>query len=185
MRTHKLIAVLTTGIIVALAGTTLARNVTITIPMQEVGVRESARGEFYVVKFDLPVDLAGKRLDSVFLDFVVDASPTSEAEADATPLIAVYPLTAAATGPSLEYESDVPSVRPIAMGDEQKVRADITDIVKGWLADPSGNHGLVIGALDGPDVARVSIKSDGLAPGTTVRLTFFYQNRSGERVSKE
>jgi hypothetical protein len=180
-----LIAILAVCAVAVLAGTALARNATITIPLQQISMRESARGDSYVVKFELPADLAGKRLDSVFLDFVVDASPTSEAEADATPLITVYPLTAAATGPSLEYESAVPSVRPIAMGEDQNVQADITDIVKGWLASPSSNYGLVIGALAGPEVATVSLKSDALAAGTALRVTFFYQNRSGERVSKK
>lgn len=184
MHTHKLIATLAMGIVMAFADAALAKNMTIMLPMQQVDVRENARGDCYVVKFDLPIDLVGKRLDSVFLDFVVDTTPTSAAEADATPLIAVYPLMAAAAGPSLEYKSEVPSVRPVAMGEREKVRADITDIVKGWLADPSSNHGLVIGALAGPEVATVALKGDAF-DGAAIRVTFFYQNRSGERLSKK
>jgi hypothetical protein len=60
---------------------------------------------------------------------------------------------------------------------------DITGIVNGWIANPSSNHGLVIGALTGPDVGTVSLASAGLGPATAVRVTFFYQNRSGGRVS--
>lgn len=179
---RRVIGVLAAWIVVALAGMAFARNLTIKVPMQEIDVRSGARGDSYIVKFSLPADLTGKRLDGVFLDFVVDTSPTSEAEADATPFVAVYPLTAAATGQTLEYETDVPSVRPVSMGENQTVRVDITDIVKGWLVDPSSNHGLVIGALAGPEVGTVSLKSDAI-DGTALRVTFFYQNRSGERVS--
>jgi hypothetical protein len=61
---------------------------------------------------------------------------------------------------------------------------DITDIVKGWLSNPSSNHGLVIGALTGPNVATVSLQSSSF-DGAAFRVTFCYQNRSGERVSTE
>jgi hypothetical protein len=69
------------------------------------------------------------------------------------------------------------------MGEGRVMRVDITDIVKGWLANPSGNHGLVIGALTGPEVGTVSLESAGLGPAAAVRVTFFYQKRFGDRVS--
>jgi hypothetical protein len=167
----------------AVAGPAVAGSVTVTIPMEAVTVKSGERGECYIVKFDLPADLAGKRLDGVFIDFVVDASPRSEDEAEATRLVGVFPLTAEPTGATLQYESDIPSVHPIAMGEDRRVRVDITGIVNGWIANPSSNHGLVIGALTGPDVGTVSLASAGLGPATAVRVTFFYQNRSGGRVS--
>ena len=182
---HLLFGLLVVSAVVALAGVARAKNVTVTIPMENVKVKSNERGDCYVVKFEPPADIAGKRLDSVFLDFVVDASPRSEDEAEATPLVAVFPLTEVATGPSLKYDSDLPSVTPVAMGQDRKVRADITDIVRGWLTSPPTNHGLVIGALAGPDVGRVELRNNALSAGTALRVTFFYQNRFGNRVSKK
>jgi hypothetical protein len=69
------------------------------------------------------------------------------------------------------------------MGEGQRVVADITEIVRGWIETPSSNHGLVIGSLMGPKIGIVTLKSDGVAAGTTARITFFYQNRFGQRVS--
>ncbi|HET6349757.1 MAG TPA: hypothetical protein VFH88_11805 [Candidatus Krumholzibacteria bacterium] len=146
--------------------------------MQAVTTHEGARGDSYVVTFDLPADLVGKRLDTVLFDFVVDATPTSEAEAEGSPFVGVYPLTTAATGSSLQYKTDVPSVRPIVMGQGQKVQLDVTDVVKGWIANPSSNHGLVIGTPAGLDVAAVTLKS-----GTTLHVMFYYRNRTGGRLS--
>jgi hypothetical protein len=183
MRIHRIFRVLAASLLAAFASTAFAKNLTVTIPMQSVDARSGERGDYYVVNFDLPSDLAGKRLDSVFLDFVVDVSPTNEAVADATPLVGVFPLTETLTGANLKYESDVSSVRPVSLGESQKVRVDVTDVVKGWLANPSRNHGVVIGSLTGPSVGAVSLSDTALGPSVALRVTFFYQNRSGERVS--
>jgi hypothetical protein len=61
--------------------------------------------------------------------------------------------------------------------------ADITDMVRGWRASPSSNHGLVVGSLTGLEVGTVSLQNNALAASTALRVTFFYQNRFGERVS--
>jgi hypothetical protein len=68
------------------------------------------------------------------------------------------------------------------MRGNQNVRIDITQIVAGWLAAPSGNHGIVIGTLSGPSVGTISLRSTAMN-GFALRLTFFYQDRSGERMS--
>jgi hypothetical protein len=183
MQRHKLLVILAVCAVATLAGTAFAKNVTISIPMEDVAVKSGERGDCYVVKFTLPADLAGKRLDSVFLDFVVDASPANPEAAETALLVGVFPLTEAATDAPLRYLSDVPSVRPISLGENRPVRADITDIVRGWLANPSTHHGLVVGALTGPEVGTVELQDAVLGSGVAFRVTFFYQNRSGERVS--
>jgi hypothetical protein len=171
-----------TWLVVTTAGPVLSRSTILEVPVSNLSVHENARGTSYVVQFDLPEDLHGKRLDSVFLDFVVDASPTDETEADAAPLISAFPLTSSSAGGTLEYEGDGPTSRPVAMRGNQNVRIDITQIVAGWLAAPSGNHGIVIGTLSGPSVGTISLRSTAMN-GFALRLTFFYQDRSGERMS--
>ena len=100
-------------------------------------------------------------------------------------MVAVFPLTETFTGSNLAYESAAPTVQTVPVGENRPVKTDITDMVKGWLANPSSNHGVVIGALVGPQAGDMSLKSSALAANTALRLTFFYQNRSRERVSSK
>lgn len=183
MRTLRLWMVLLAAAAIAISSVAFGKNVTVSIPLKDVTVRSNDLGDYYVVRFDLPTEIAGKRLDSVFLDMVVDASPTNQAVEGATPILSVLPLTEAFAATKLSYTSNVPSVRPVSMGEGQKVRFDITETVRGWIAHPVTNHGLVIGALSGPPVGTASLKDSALGEGVAMRLTYFYQNRSGERVS--
>jgi hypothetical protein len=112
-----------------------------------------------------------------------DATPTANDDAEERPIVGVYPLTEVLSDGEPEFNASVPSVRSVAMGEGQRVLADITEIVRGWIETPSSNHGLVIGSLTGPKVGIVTLESDGVAAGTTARITFFYQNRFGQRVS--
>lgn len=183
MRRRIILAVLSAGIVGTIAGVAQPANLAISIGMSGVTAKSGERGSYYVVKIDLPPELTGKRLDSALLEFAVDAAPLSPAEAGATPEIAVFPLTAEFTDASLNYDAKVPSVQNIPMGEGQVVMDDITSIVKDWLANPSSNHGLVIGALTGPEVGAVSLNDTVLGAGSALRVTFFYQNRFGGRVS--
>lgn len=162
--------------------------------MNQVGVHSGERGDFYILSISLPQDLAGKRLDSVFLDFAVDATSLSEEDTIAAE-VGVFPLTQnyvaggqGGDGPGMNaapvFTTLVPSMRPIPAGDSRRLRMDITDIVRGWIANPATNHGLVIGALTGPEVATVTLNNE--IPGGTspVVITFFYQNRFGNRLSE-
>jgi hypothetical protein len=184
MRTLGFLAILTVLSIGALPGAVIAKNVSVSIPMSAVDARSDERGNYYVASFDVPAEVVGKRLDSVFLDFIVDASPTEAAVAGAAPFVSVCPLKEQFTGSSPKFEAKVSSMRPVPMGENQKVRADVTDIVKAWIANPTGNHGIVIGTLTGPKVGTVALKSEALAAGTALRLTFFYQDRFGGRISE-
>lgn len=183
MRISRFWIVFLAVVAVAIPGVAFGKNVTVPIPLKDIAVRSNDRGEYYVVKFALPSEISGKRLDSVFLDMVVDASPTNQAVEGATPMLSVFPLTEGFTGTRLSFTSNVPSVKPVAIGEGQKVRFDITETVKGWLAHPATNHGLVVGTLSGPPVGTASLKDSALGEGVAMRVTYFYQNRSGERVS--
>jgi hypothetical protein len=62
---------------------------------------------------------------------------------------------------------------------------DITDTVRGWVDSPTTNHGLVIGSLTGPEVADVTMNSAIPGGQGAIRITFFFQNRFGGRVSSQ
>ena len=77
------------------------------------------------------------------------------------------------------FDSTVASVRPVKIGNNRHVKLDMTTTVKGWLANPSTNHGIVIGTLTGPPTGNASLKESGLGSGVTIRVTYFYDNRTG------
>lgn len=180
--------------ILTLASLALAKNVMVSIPIGEVDVHSGDRGNFYVVSVSIPADVSGNRLDHVFIEFAVDATPTSLEDSVATPEFGVFPLTQPYAGGGMggapgrdalpTIETTVPSVRPVATGENRLVRMDITKIVEGWIANPSSNHGLVIGSLTGPEVGTVTLRSE--LPGTdgAIRVVFLYQNRFGDRISE-
>ena len=181
---QKLLFVVIAGTILGISTTAFPKSATIKLAMSQITSKTSAeRGAFYVVNVAVPEDVVGKRLDTVLLEFYVDATPTTDEEAEEMPTVGVYPLTEAVPEGEPKFNAFVPSVRSVPMGSGQKVLADITEIVRGWIETPSSNHGLVIGSLTGPKIGSVALKNDGVAAGTTAQVTFFYQNRFGQRVS--
>ena len=127
--------------------------------------------------------MTGKRPDRVFLEFIVDVSASASDEWMPCS-VGVFPLTEQFTGANPSYDTDVPSVRPVPAGEKRRVMADITDVVQTWLASPSTNHGLVIGALTGPKVERLMLNDGALSPGVAVRVMFLYQNHLEGHMSE-
>jgi hypothetical protein len=176
--------------LVSIGGAAFGKSVTIPVRMDQVGVHTGERGAFYVVNVAVPGDIAGKRLDSVFLEFAVDATPLEEDSMTVTPIVGAYPLTSTYSGGDGQggnsepvFNAVVPSSRPVAEGNDRRVMMDITNIVRGWIANPASNHGLVIGSLTGPEVATVALRQSIPGEQVPIRITFFYQNRFGDRIS--
>jgi hypothetical protein len=136
----------------------------------------------YVLGITLPGEIAGKRLDGAFLEFYVDASLLESAEFEHVPSIDVGALNEAYAG-SGEPATDRGSSRAVALGSGRRVRVDITDIVKGWIANPESNRGLVVGALTGSRVGSFALRDDVLGGSAVATVTFIFQHRFGERVS--
>ena len=113
--------------ILMLASLALAKNATVSIPIGEVDVHSGNRGNFYIVSVSIPADVGGNRLDHVFIEFAVDATPTSREDSVATPEFGVVPLTQPYAGGGMggapgrdavpTIETTVPSVRPVATGE--------------------------------------------------------------------
>lgn len=174
-------------------GEAFAKSSIVAVPMNEVRAYSGDRGAFYVISLSIPQDVFGNRLDSVFLEFAVEATPLVEDSVTVTPLVGAYPLLTEYAGgvvgdgqgrnPEPVFQSIVPSSRPVAAGDNRAVKMDITDVVREWIANPLTNHGLVIGSLIGPEIARVTLKNSIQGGETPIRITFFYQNRFGDRIS--
>jgi hypothetical protein len=139
----------------------------------------------YVLSVSIPDEISGKRLDTALLEFYVDAALLESADIDHSPSIDVRALSAAYSGtgePQFSVESGGAS-RPVQVGEQRRVVVDITSIVKGWIESPQSNHGLVIGSLRGSKAGDFSVRNDVLGGGNVATVTFFYQNRFGQRIS--
>jgi len=166
-----------------LAGAAAAKTTVVSISMNSIRTHTGERGTFYVLDLSIPNGVEASGLDRVVLEFALDASAATHDDSLATPVVGVYPITRAfaanrGDGPvgtveAPEIGAITPSSRPVAIGEHRVLRMDITDIVKGWMRDPSSNHGLVIGTLTGPRVGTVTLNRSLPGGGTPVRATFF------------
>ena len=178
---HTISQLLAAFLLVALAVPATATNTTLTIPMDQIRTRSGARGTFYLVNVLIPRDIVGNRLDMAMIEFAVEATALSESDSVVTPVVGVFPLTRefvdggqGVNAASPVFKGTVPSARPVALGAKRVLRMDITNIVRGWMNEPSSNHGLVIGSLTGPEVGIVTLKETGPGAETPIRITFFY-----------
>jgi hypothetical protein len=181
-----------TRTIVALAGLLVvplaahSKSVTVQVAGQGLSSGTTERGVYYVVNLPVPEEVVGKRLDTVLLEFYVDVEADESITIEYSPAIEVFPLSEASqVGRSPQFTTSHPTSRPVALGDGQRVMVDITDIVKGWIASPSTNHGLVIGSFSGPKAGTLNVRSDLVGNGKALQATFFYQNRFGQRMSQK
>ncbi len=140
-------------------------------------------GTFHTVKFSVPEEVVGKRLDLVILELYVDVSINDEWREESAPVIEVLPLTAAFAGNGVaEFVPTSTAVRNVIPGERKKLLLDITGIVKGWIAAPESNHELIIGTLTGPKEGTFALRDGVLGAGNVAKVTFAYQNCFGERA---
>ncbi len=181
----RLITVLVMALIVmpSLVG---AKTVVVKVEAQELVKGSFERGSYIVVNLPIPEDVIGKRLDAVILEFYLDVAADEAVGNEYVPSVEVYPLTEAnRVGRSPVYSALHPTSRPVEIGVRQRVQVDISSIVRGWIAEPSTNFGVIIGSFSGPLLDDLNVRSDVLEGGFAIQATFFYQNRFGQRVSSE
>jgi hypothetical protein len=174
-----------TGILGLMVSVAQASRLTVPVTTSGMTSATSRNRPFYVLTVDVPEDLSGKRLDTATLEFYVDAALVSGEEAEHSPTIDVRALTAAySPNDELSSSSALGRARPVPLGHNRKVVVDITDMVKAWIASPSSNHGIVVGSLGGSKAGDFTVRSDVLGGSKVATVTYFYQNRSGERISE-
>jgi hypothetical protein len=104
------------------------------------------------------------------------SSRASEGLQNETPLFEVYALKSAFSGevdPDQFQEQDLPTTRPVVVGSGRRVVIDITEAVGCYVADPAGNHGLIVGSLTGARDGLFTIRSGDFGPSTLGRITSF------------
>ena len=177
-RSHSLILGL--GLIALVGASAVqAKNITLELKSSQVSSYNTEDDAFYhVLTFDVPEDVIGKRLDSVILEFYIDASLKPGVAEENSAVIEVRSLSESFSGRGVpSFVSVYPGARHILIGDGKRVALDITDIVKVWIATPSKNHGLIIGSFAGSRDGVFELRSDVLRSGVFATVTFFYQNR--------
>jgi len=184
---HTIAQLMVVSFLSVVASAAAAKTVVVSVPMNAVSTNTGDRGAFYVLDLSVPDGISESSLDAVVLAFAVNASPASEEDSLETPVVGVYPVmsefvASRGDGPvgaveAPEIDSVVPSSRPVAFGEHRVLRMDITDIVKGWISEPTSNHGLVIGTLTGPEVGTITLNAALPSGDAPVRVTFFYRTR--------
>jgi hypothetical protein len=127
---------------------------------------------YYSVAISLPAGLAS--VAHARLEFRADISARDlTGYVDPAPVLDVYALKEALRrdpDPSKFEATRLPMSRPVAAGADRLVKIDITDFIRTILADPSKNHGLVLGPLTTDKRGIFAIKHDGLGPGMSAQV---------------
>lgn len=146
---------------------------TVAVAASSLKAITTVEGTHYVVEFELPQNLGSVR--SAWLEVRLDVSVRNdEGPTDPAPMLEVYMLKNTLSGdpaPADFEETRLPMSRPVALGTNRLVKIDITEFAQRIFADPTKNHGIVIGSLTGARTGEFLVKLDGFGPGTPVRLT--------------
>lgn len=139
-----------------------------------VAPEDTSRGDFYVVRIDVPPVAENKELLKAILEFTMDVSAISINDyVNDTPVFEVYASTADFDGRLNTEAFRRPSSmrRNVRDGENRLVKIDVTEVVKAFLAEPSSNHGLIAGSLTGVRDGVFVIKPSG---GTYAKITYYY-----------
>lgn len=186
-RKHLSFLILSLFCLLLISSIALGKKVTLELrssDFSKYSVSESSLNNFLVVNFNVPADVIGKRLDAVILEFYVNASLKEGVDEDHIPLIEIYPLTNAYSGVGVPNFSSSSSVRNLKLGESKRAVMDITEIVKNWVTNPTQKHGLIIGSLTGDKSSEFTLRNDAIGGNIAAKITFYYQNRFGGKVSK-
>jgi len=127
---------------------------------------------YYSVGITLPENLT--RVSHAWLELHADVSARNlNGFIDPAPVFEVYALNQTLSGdpePSRFVATRLPMSRPVATGTGRLVKIDITEFVQSILADPSKNHGLVIGPLTDDKRGIFTVRQDSFGPGISARL---------------
>jgi len=127
---------------------------------------------YYSVGISLPENLT--TVTRAWLELRADVSARNVSGfVDPAPVFEVYALNQTLSGdpePSKFEATRLPMSRPVATGTDRLVKIDITEFVQRILADPSKNHGLVIGPLTNDKRGVFTVRQDSFGPSVAARL---------------
>jgi hypothetical protein len=114
-----------------------------------------------------------------YLEFYLDVDAREVGDVvNPAPWLDVYAL-AGTIGESLGEEDFAAAATPpgnVLLGENRRVLRDVTDIVRGYLANPQSNHGLVLGSLRGLREGLFTVQTGVLAEGIVAQLIIHYRD---------
>lgn len=127
---------------------------------------------YYSVEVSLPENVA--MVFRAWLELRADVSARNlSGFVDPAPMCEVFALKRPLSGDPEESNfeaTSLPMSRPVAIGSDRLVRIDVTEFVRRILADPSKNHGLVLGPLTNDKRGIFTIRQDSFGPSIAARL---------------
>ncbi len=127
---------------------------------------------YYSVSLSLPPGLAS--VTHAWLELRADVSAKDlSGFQDPAPVLDVYGLNQALARdpePSMFDATRIPMSRPVAVGVNRLIKINITEFVEKIFADPSKNHGIVLGPLTADKRGIFGVKQDGFGPGVAARI---------------
>jgi hypothetical protein len=176
----KLITIIALGCLVSAAHG--AKHVTYlsTSDLTTYSHLSAARGSYYTLDFSVPQEVAGKEIYGAFLELYADvAGVARDTSSVSVPVLEVYALKSAFTGsinPS-QFERSTGTVINVKPGTSERIVLDVTAAVVRAIKDPTKNHGLILGGLEGDREGTITLRSNVLGSGRVAKLRIHYDNR--------
>jgi len=140
----------------------------------------AARGSYYTLEFSAPQEVTGKEIYGAFLEFYADVEGVArDTSSVSVPVLEVYALKSAFNGsinPS-QFDRSAGVVVNVKPGTSERIVLDVTAAVVRAIKDPTKNHGLILGGLEGYRDGSITVKSSVLGSGQVAKLTIHYDNR--------
>ena len=180
MLTRSLSTLVLASALILFASPSQASKRTLSIPSTDVETftpSDETLGKYYTLAFRVPDGIAALELERAVLEFYVDVQAKSrEGYTSTAMVIEAYALKADFSGTVdlADFETSYGSTRPVATGDRKRVKLDVTRIVRSYIANPSRNHGLILGSLGGIREGDFTVKTGQFRDGSVAQLHLYY-----------
>jgi hypothetical protein len=145
-----------------------------TTDVRSVSPQDTTLGRFYLVAIDVPEVFSGKTIVAAVLELNMDAeSKDVNGFVNDTPILEVYALNGELLDEADPKKFIMPSSmrRNIRVGEDRRIRIDISEVVRDFIENPSNNHGLVLGSLSNSRDGLFTVRS---SRGIMGKITYYF-----------
>ena len=176
----KLIVLIILGCVVAVSHAAKHVSYLETSDLTTYSHLSAARGSYYTLEFSVPREVVGKEIYGAFLELYADVAGVARDTASVSiPVLEVYALKSAFTGsinPG-QFDRSAGLVLNVKPGTSERIVLDVTAAVVRAIKDPTKNHGLILGGLEGDREGTITVRSNVLGSGRVAKLRIHYDNR--------
>jgi hypothetical protein len=167
-------------LLLAVVSMAWAGRLSVLVPSSSITTYEAAEpglGDYYLIRFDIPVTVTQENLEHAYLEFYVDATSREvDGYVDETPLLELYALVNEFDGQLASMTLAPPTIRTVRnvrVGNSRRVVVDVTEIVRAYIAEPTRNHGVLVGSLTGRRDGEFALKGGVIRSGVTASIQLF------------